>query len=434
MPESRRTIAKDIWGTLFVQGASAALIFFSGLLLTRILSPIEFGAYDYIDVWVEILTFFALLGFDRLLILKIAVYIAENNTSFVRGIIRLAYLVSTSLSIIIGIGFCGITYFYFANYALDLDVLERVARLSVLPLVTILLVVRVLVKLNQIILQGFKQTVPAYLPDYLIRPLLLIVIIFGLWYTIGINAQEALYVHIFAAILCLILSLYLTRRLSPISLNHAEIRYQSSDWLKAALPFTLISALALLNQRGGGAILGTISTLETSALYSVAVRLTALVSLALTATSAVLAPRIAALYAQGKHEDLQRLVTFSTRMVSAVAIPMLLLMIVGGQAILGFFGEIYPNAYYALIVLCISQVIVAGTGVVGWVVIMTGHEQAMALILTLSAGLHIIGMLIFSPRFGLEGAALATAISNAFTNIALSAFSYYRLKINSTVF
>jgi O-antigen/teichoic acid export membrane protein len=433
MRESQRSIAKDVWGILLIQGASAALIFFSGLFLAHSLDPLAFGAYDYIDVWVEILMFFALLGFDRLLIVKIPVYGLSQESALIRGIIRLAYIVSTALSIAIGLGFCAIAYFYFSTYGLQigLNPTELALRLSILPLLTVLLVLRVILKLNQVILQGFRKPVPAYIPDYLLRPLLLIVTTAGLWYLNVFNTQQALTAHILAATIALILSFYFNKQ---VALNEKNIAYQTKEWLKSALPFTLISALTLLNLRGGSAILGSFTDFETSALYGVSVRLTALIALALAATSAVTAPRIAALFAAAKHDELQRLVSFSTRMICLVALPLILLLIFGGNFVLGFFGETYPQAYTALVILSMSQIVNVATGVVGWIVMMTGHERFMAIVLTLSAAIHIIGMLLLSPIFGLEGAALATALSNAFTNIALSVFSYRRLKINPTIF
>jgi O-antigen/teichoic acid export membrane protein len=433
MRESQRSIAKDVWGILLIQGASAALIFLSGLFLAHILDPLAFGAYDYIDVWVEILMFFALLGFDRLLIVKIPVYSISQENGLISGIIRLAHIVSIALSIVIGLGFCAIAYLYFSNYGLQigLNPTELSLRLSILPFLTVLLVLRVILKLNQVILQGFKKPVPAYIPDYLLRPLLLIVIAASFWYLNVFNTQQALTAHILAAIIALILSFYLNKQ---VALNEKNIAYQTNEWLKSAVPFTLISALTLLNLRGGSAILGSFTDFETSALYGVSVRLTALIALALAATSAVTAPRIAALFAEGKHQELQKLVTFSTRMISLAAIPVILLLIFGGKFILGFFGETYPQAYTALVILSMSQIVNVVTGVVGWIVMMTGHERVMAIVLTISAAIHILGMLLLSPSFGLEGAALATALSNAFTNIALSVFSVRRLKINPTIF
>jgi O-antigen/teichoic acid export membrane protein len=436
MRESQRSIAKDVWGILLIQGASAALIFLSGLFLAHILDPLAFGAYDYIDVWVEILMFFALLGFDRLLIVKIPVYSLNQENGLIRGIIRLAHIVSIALSIAIGLGFCAVAYLYFSNYGLQigLNPTELSLRLSILPFLTVLLVLRVIIKLNQVILQGFKKPVPAYIPDYVLRPLLLIVIAASFWYLNVFNTQQALFAHILAASIALMLSLYLNKQLAQASVNDKNIKYLNKEWLKSAVPFTLISALTLLNLRGGSAILGSFTDFETSALYGVSVRLTALIALALAATSAVTAPRIAALFAEGKHQELQKLVSFSTRMICLVALPAILLLMFGGKFILGFFGETYPQAYTALVILSMSQIVNVATGVVGWIVMMTGHERVMAVILTISAAIHILGMLFLSPIFGLEGAALATALSNAFTNIALSVFSYRHLKINPTIF
>ena len=121
-------------------------------------------------------------------------------------------------------------------------------------------------------------------------------------------------------------------------------------------------------------------------------------------------------------------------MIAGVGLPISVLYIVFGDAILGLFGEPFRDAHGALIILVIGQLFNIGTGVVGWVVIMAGYETKFAQYMTLSAVLHLISILIFASTFGLLGGIVATSFFNAFANVLMAIFAYRRLKVNPTIF
>nr|MBN1228386.1 polysaccharide biosynthesis C-terminal domain-containing protein [Anaerolineae bacterium] len=283
-------------------------------------------------------------------------------------------------------------------------------------------------KFNQVVMQGMNRVAFGYLPDYVLRPALLILAIPFL-ITDPISAMGA---HVSAAVIALAVSFVLFWRVLPPELFDTQAQVDHS-WLPGAFPFMLISGFSLINIRGGTALVGMISDMETVALYGASVRVGGLIALTLAAVSAVAAPRIAALFASGDMDSLQRLVARSARGITVIAVPVAAFLIVFGRRVLTLYGPGFVEAHPALIVISLGQIINAATGVVGWVMIMTGHEWAMAKILIATVLAHLVLIGILTPFFGVTGAAVATAFANVLLNISLAVYSISRIGINPTI-
>jgi O-antigen/teichoic acid export membrane protein len=444
--QKRQGLFFSVAGTAFVQVFSAGILFLNSLVLARVLGTVGFGAYDFADATIEVLAVFVLTGFDRLAIQRLAIFETQQAWGLLRGMIRFmqrrALLITTFVIPIAGL--LALFRFRFLTSTppilmadplkIPMQNYENQLALVTFWFALLLLPLRARLKLNQVTLQGIRRVIEGYIPDYALRPTLLLIGVLVVHSVTALNAQGVVGIHIAAAGIALAVSIELLRRFTPQQARNALLETKSREWTKAALPFMLISGMTLLNLRGGSTVVGAVSDLETVALYGISVRITALIALLLAATSAVVAPRIASLYASGQKEQLQRLVTLSTRGILAVAFPASIALILFGNIVLSLFGRQFTAAHSALIILSIGQIVNAGTGVVGWVVMMTGYERVMARVVTLAAILHLSLIVILTPLYGLEGAATATALTNIFNNLALTLFAYRTIGINSTAF
>jgi O-antigen/teichoic acid export membrane protein len=91
------------------------------------------------------------------------------------------------------------------------------------------------------------------------------------------------------------------------------------------------------------------------------------------------------------------------------------------------------RGYVALVILAAGQLFNVAIGPVGWLLVMTGHQGYAALVLAASTGLNVILNFLFIPKWGLEGAAVATTISTVLGNLFLAVIVYRRLGIHGTV-
>jgi O-antigen/teichoic acid export membrane protein len=131
----------------------------------------------------------------------------------------------------------------------------------------------------------------------------------------------------------------------------------------------------------------------------------------------VFSPFVADLHARGERDKLDRLFKSITRWTVAGTIPILLLMLLAPDAILRLFGgENFTTGSTALRILVIGQAINVSVGAAGFVLIMAGRTGWDLAVYGLSAALDLVLSFVLVPKFGINGAAAAQAITIACSN------------------
>jgi len=163
--------------------------------------------------------------------------------------------------------------------------------------------------------------------------------------------------------------------------------------------------------------LGTSVTEAELGVYAACVRVALAMVLFLTAVSYVFSPFVADLHARRETEKLDGLFKSITRWTVAGTIPLLLLMLLAPAAILRLFGgSDFTTGTTALRILVIGQAINVSVGAAGFVLIMAGRTGWDLTVYAVSALLDLILSLILVPKFGINGAAAAQAITIGLSN------------------
>jgi O-antigen/teichoic acid export membrane protein len=248
----------------------------------------------------------------------------------------------------------------------------------------------------------------------------------------GLNAQWALGLNAAAVLVALLFATYLLRRMLPHAARDVAPAYQTSSWVRSALPMMLISGMHVINHRIDAIMLGAMKEPEAVGIYAAANRGAQLILLIQIAVNAALAPTIAGLHAAGKMERLQRLITRSSRGVLIVSTSIALGLIFFGDGFLLLFGAEFVQAYPTLGILIAGCVVNAAAGAVGLLLMMTGHERDAAKGIGIGVVLSVALNAVLVPKWGVEGAATATSISMMARNILMVLLVYRRLGIQST--
>lgn len=160
-----------------------------------------------------------------------------------------------------------------------------------------------------------------------------------------------------------------------------------------------------------------------------------LAAFGLEAVNMVVAPRFAELYTRGHIERLQQLVTISAWVVLAFNVMITGFFVPAGHFFLTLvFGEEFAASYASLLILLGGQLVNSAAGSVGYLINMTGHERETVRSMALAAGINILLGLLWIPRWGILGAAGATAISMTVWKGLLWWRVRQRLGINSLAF
>ena len=94
--------------------------------------------------------------------------------------------------------------------------------------------------------------------------------------------------------------------------------------------------------------------------------------------------------------------------------------------VLSLFGAEFTAASTALLILIAGQLVNAVTGPCNLLLSMTGHQATTARIMAGAVGVNLALNLALIPRFGIEGAAVATMLSTL-TYCSISTWAGWRL-------
>jgi O-antigen/teichoic acid export membrane protein len=213
----------------------------------------------------------------------------------------------------------------------------------------------------------------------------------------------------------------------------AQPQYESRLWLKVSLPLFFISAMNVILKRTDIIMLDVIVGPEAVAYYSVATRLSDLAAFGLIFVNMVATPMISELYHQGKHQELQRILTLAARGIFVLTLIISAGLVLGGKLLLGVSGNAYIVAYTPLIILLLGQAFSASIGSTGFIMSMTGLQNQAAIIVAIVAVINIVLNAILIPHFGMNGAAIATAIATCLWNLLMLPIVLKKLKLNPTI-
>jgi O-antigen/teichoic acid export membrane protein len=148
-------------------------------------------------------------------------------------------------------------------------------------------------------------------------------------------------------------------------------------------------------------------------IYSAVLRSGQVLVLFLTSVSLMFSPYVADLYARGERERLDRLFKALTRWTLAATLPAFLLLAVAPETVLRLFGAEFSGGETALLIVLGGQLVNIATGSVGFVLIMVGRTGWDLLVYAGSLALNLGLAFALAPEYGMEGAAVANAVTFA---------------------
>jgi len=424
----RDYLIRGAGGSFALKLVANALSFTVSILLARLLGAVGYGTYAYAMALVHLLSVPAKLGLPTLIIRYIAAYQTRSVWSLMRGLLLQAnqavLLISWGLVLLAAvIGWAladrlppeGLATFWLA--------------LVLLPLVA-------LNALRTATLRGLGYVLLGQLPEALIKPGLFILLAGGSYLLVGagrFSAVWAMGMQVAASAAAFLVGVvWLVKRL-PQAVKEASPTYETRAWIKSVLPLLALGSLQAINHETSILMVGAMKGAEAAGVYQVATRGAEVVSFFLVAVNMALAPVVSSLYTTGELQRLQRIVTISARVILLGSLPVALSMIIFGRWILlTVFGLEFVSGATALAILSAAQIANAGTGPVGLLLVMTGHERDTASSVGIGAAVNVTLNVLLIPVWGIEGAAMATAISVVTWNILQAVWVYRRLGIDST--
>lgn len=391
-------------GTFLVRLVAQGMGFATSLLLTRWLGASGYGVYAFAFAMVTLAALPASLGWRSLLTREMAQYSAAGNWSAAKGLLRLSWQ-STLLAAIL-VGGIVLTISWLFTWPADASLREgmRWALLS-LPFFA-------LVPVWQGSLTGWHQTHRAQIPEAIVRPLVLLLVLLIVYQIQGVLAYPmAIAVNIMAMAAASLVSIGLLIRYRPATMAAVKPYYHTRRWLRSSVLFLLISGMHLFNTHTDMLMIGTWLDAEAAGIYQIPVRLGGLLLFPFIVLEMVLAPLMAKAHAE---QNLPQLTATIRRMVGLVFVVTVVagaILYLSGNTVLGWFGPAFPAGRQVLFWIVIMVGVQVMFGPVGYLTSMTGNEHITTRVMGMSAIINIALNSILIPRYGIEGAAVATLCS-----------------------
>lgn len=404
-------------GVLFLRLLGVGLFFSGTLYLTNELAPELVGQYDYSRALLLFVGAIALFGMQQSVIFYSGFFSAQNNLGQIRQVYKTMFLLVVGLSvglnallyvlgpIISALGFKPIGSLVYQTFT------------GILFYAITMLNIDVLRAIDKIYISELFRNIFRYLIFFLGaitlviigQPQWLVSVFLGSFVLLALTSTGMLIVYF---------------KQPPLKVFKPSPSISARAILKRSAPMAISAASFLLMQSFDVLMLKQFENYTVVAIYSVAVKLTLLLSVALASVNAVLAPKIAEDYNRGDKKALAAKIKKSTRLIFVSTAPAIVILALGADWILSWFGSAYVAAKTPLLILLLGQAVNTLCGSVGVYLNMTSKQNvfqwivASALVLNVSLNAYLI------PIYGMIGAAWATAASMMAWNIIAVGYVY----------
>lgn len=237
--------------------------------------------------------------------------------------------------------------------------------------------------------------------------------------TLGFGFLGYLIAQIISAIVVLLLLARSVWQLTPPAVRAPSLGWPLLE--RQVISFSIVLfAVQILEFCLGQAdkvILGIYLHVREVGIYSIATALIGFVPLALQSVNQIFSPTIADLHARGDLELLARLFRSLVKWTLGFTLPLAAVLILFARPVMGMFGADFIPGWPVLAIGTLGQLVNCGVGSVGYLLLMSGHQQRLLRIQTTMAAVLVMANLLLIPRIGLLGAALAGATVTAVSNL-----------------
>ncbi len=170
---------------------------------------------------------------------------------------------------------------------------------------------------------------------------------------------------------------------------------------------------------------------DQAGIYSVALKLSNLVTFSFLAFNAFLAPRISEIHNEGNSRKLQMVLSQNFILVLPMLLVPAIIIFIFSDSLLKFFGAEFQSGWVVLLLLTAAQFINGILGPVSLLLQMTNYQKLFQNILLVTFIVKLILSFMFVNLWGINGIALASFIGISLWTIGGSYFIYKKLNVYS---
>ncbi|KHA50143.1 flippase [Sulfitobacter geojensis] len=403
-------IMRLLSGVGVIKLANVGFGFGVSVLLANALGPRGVGIYTFAISVVSIAGVLSLFGMPRLLIRETAWYASEQKWKEVHSL----WTWSVKTTFILSITAMGIIYFAlwsFGNVAAE--------RIFIMVIATMIVPLSAAHALVSGALRGLHHVAYGLFPDLVLRQAILIILLLLATSFYTLTGVIAVGLYAVSSLFALVVAVWILWNKTPTSIRQEKTNFYDPNWFQTLLSFALIAGILQINNYADIILIGIFRTDEEVGIYRIAQQLSLLSVIGLQIVGTSFSPRYARLWKEGSFVQLKRLVVIGACVSLVLAlIPMVVLALAGNLLIPIVFGEQFSESYFPMLVLFIGTAGFAAVGPANVVLNMIGQQSLNAKLTAVSATANIVLNIVLIPKFGIIGAASATATASLFLGAA----------------
>lgn len=384
------------------------------IYLARRLGPSPLGVYALGMTVVGVLSILGVAGLPQAAARFVAAYSATRDYRALRGFlwrsgaVIAALLAVCALAMMLGRG-------WVANRLYDAPTLAQF-----MPFFVGILITGAVISWLGQVLAGFQDAAKRTLvTQVLANPLM--ILLAAVTIELGWGLGGYLWAQVVSNLVALILLAWFVWKLLPAEARPGAGTLRPlgpgvTSFCKAVFAMTV---LEFILTQADKVILGLYLPPREIGVYALAATMVAFVPVLLQSVNQIFAPMIADLYARGESALLGRIYQTVTKWVIGFTFPLALVLMIYAVPLLGIFGSAFVAGAGVLIIGTMGQLVNIGTGSVGYLLLMSGHQRRVieteAVVAVVTVGMN----LVLVPRMGMLGAAMASAAAAALMNLLM---------------
>jgi O-antigen/teichoic acid export membrane protein len=276
-------------------------------------------------------------------------------------------------------------------------------------------------RLNNVSANALRRFALSYVPDFVIRPALLLALIGFLaivWGALSIRYVLWGFVAITLAV-TIVQSWLLGEDGALAGMGEAARRGVARFYRHRAGALVLVAMVSVAYADIVTLISGFYLSPDQVAVLGMAIKIAALAGFVSQTLQQFVIRDLTAALARGTPAEVHALLARTNIAASSLMIVAVLAAIPLGGLVLSVFGPEYPVGKWALVMFLVSQALRAGSGMNAHLLSLDGHQARTASMCFVSVMVLIATTALLAPGFGVEGVAAAVIAADLFWAIAL---------------
>ena len=407
------SVAKQATGVMSYRFIGMLLGLASNILFARFLGAELLGVYVLASTTLLVFSIVASFGTVQMLVRFVPVRIGRGDDE------GAAAVFGFGLRFVVIIGLVCTAGMVLARRFLADSVFEEPLLTHVLPIAAMGVMPATLALYLGGALKALKETARDALCTEVVYKVAKLAIFVALFALVGMKLRGVVWAGSIAYFASIVAMVAMIRRLRPSLLRGP--RSTSIDERELLAFSAAMFFVAFLNYAMGitdRIMLGMLSTSSDVGVYNIAFLISNMLAMVYMGFNVSFAPMISELYHGGRADSLKSVYSSLTRTVIIIVVPAFIWLVGFGDDVLGLFGREFVVGHVALLVLGLGAVARCAVGSVGNLLMMSKHQTynvwniAGSIVLNIGLNMYCI------PRYGLLGAAVATAISVVVVSVA----------------